>query len=308
MKIALVLSGGGAKGAFQAGVIRGILRKVDEFVCSFGNSTGALISTCIGAREFDFMERVYTKVQTGNIIESVLWDDIPIVGDFIPTPKIPDEVALGYAALRGKTSLYNVKPLMKLVDDTVNFNDIKNSDTEVGYLTTNLDTLADVFFSAKKAQISPKTLMDALEASISMPIFMPPVKIHRKRGSFVDGGLSRNLSGREVLKAKRYREADVVMFISTVPKGKPHSDTREDSIFGIIIKTLWGLSDWNDRNSLYREVLEVRDQVRKDGKEFIFIQPDEELPVKSSLGFIPEEMSQAFDVGLRKAKEVNKLL
>ena len=308
MKIAAGFGGGGAKGAFELGVVRGMQRKVDEYVCAFGCSTGSLVSTCIGTGELDFGERVYTKVQTGNIIKPILWDDVPILGDALPSPDFPEEVMLAYAALKGVDAMYEIEPLMELIDSVVDFKALKNSDVEVGFLTTESDSLTDVFFSSKRANIAANTLRSALLASISIPIYMRPVKIPHKRGRFVDGGLTRHIPGAELLKAKRYKEADVVMLVSPRPKNKSAPQKRKDDIYGTLVHTIAGLTEWNDENSFQRDILIVKAQAEKDGKLFIVVQPDYQLPIANSLRFVPEEMTAAYNIGLAKAKEINKLL
>lgn len=305
MNVGVILSGGGAKGAFEAGFIKGILRKVDEFTIAYGSSTGSLISTCIGLNEFDLMERIYTGVETENILEPNIWDDIAVLGDIFGTLDIPIEVLLGYAVLFKKSTLYSIDPLIKIVDNFVDFNELKASSVDVGYLTTNIDTLESVFFDAKKT--SPKNLRSALFASISMPVFMPPVKIGRK-GRFVDGGVSRHLPGQELLSSPNYDKTDVFIFVSTLPLNFYHDNKVSDNIFDILIATIFGLSDWNDRNSLSNEISVVSGKLEKDGKKLYVVQPDDLLPIKDSLHFNPKEMKALFKLGMQKARSINKLL
>lgn len=305
MKVALSLSGGGAKGAFEAGFIKGILRKVDEFVCSFGNSTGSLISTLVAQKNWNLMTRLYTKIKTGNIIEPILWKDIPILPDLLPPPDIAESALLAAAIIAGRPSIYNIDPLMKIIDDNVDFDDIKDSDCEVGYLTTEWGSMQPKFFSSK-SRISAKTLRKALEASISMPIFMPPVKIKGQTGRYVDGGLYKHIPGTEILNAKRINEADVVILVATCPKYPDTTGKVTKEMVDNIVHTLLGLSDSNDVNSLALEYRRVKEALTT--QKLILVQPDKPLPVAHSLRFVPEEMKAAYDIGMQKAKEVNKLL
>ena len=305
MKIAVALGAGGARGAFEMGVIKGLLPQIDEFVCAFGCSTGSLVATCIGANAFDLGERVYTKSKTGNIIKPLLWDDVPIVGDMLPSPDFPEEVMLAYAAIKGLNAMYNFEPLQDIIHNNINFEELKNSNTEVGYLTTNIETMDSVFFSSKKAGITWQTLEAALFASISVPLYMTPVKIPNKKGKFVDGGLTRHLPGVEILKARRYKEADVVLFISPIPVNKAPPKKRKDNLYGTIISTLDGLSDWNLYNSFHKDILEVKTKVEEDGKRFIVVQPQDVLPIENSLRFVPEETSVLFKMGVELASQIS---
>jgi len=305
MKIALVLAGGGPRGAYQAGVIKGILRKVDEFICAFGNSTGALISTLVAQQNWNLMTRLYTNVKTGNLIEPIIWGDIPLLPDIVDAPDMSEEALLSAAILSGKPNIYNIDPLMKIVDDNVDFNELKEASCEVGYLCAEFCSSQPLFISSK-SRASAKILRSALQASVSMPIYMPSVKIGSRAGRYVDGGLCKHLPGVEVLKAKRFNEADVVMFIATAPVNNIKPKTKNPKMIETIITTLMGLSDSNDANSLEKECLLVK-QALKD-KKFILVQPDTPLPITSSVKFVPEEMKLAYELGIQKAKEVNQLL
>jgi len=305
MKVGLVLSGGGAKGAFEAGVVKGILRKVDEFVFSYGCSTGSLISTCVASEKFDFMTRVYTRVKTGNILSCYFWKDVPIL-NALPSPDLPLEVLLAIAAPLKLPALYNIEPLIELVDSNIDFTALRNAPCEVGYLTSEFDSVKSAFF---KSSTAAKTLRDALFASVSMPVFMPLVNISGKSGRYTDGGLTRHLPGKEVFQAKRYAEADAIIFVSTLPANKGSGPIdKVDEVMGILAHTISGLSDSNDYNSLRYEIAEVGQQVIADGKKFIVVQPDNGLPISNSLRFVPEEMKACYDMGIQKAKAVNKLL
>lgn len=80
-KTALVVSGGGAKGAFAVGVIKYIFKKYRHagwFSITGGTSTGALISPMaalmaapdpMGSDAMDTLEHIYTNVSTSDILE-----------------------------------------------------------------------------------------------------------------------------------------------------------------------------------------------------------------------------------------------
>lgn len=80
-KTALVISGGGAKGAFAVGVIKHLYEKYRNtgwFNITGGSSTGALISPIaallaapdpMGSQAWDTLEHIYTNVSTSDILE-----------------------------------------------------------------------------------------------------------------------------------------------------------------------------------------------------------------------------------------------
>src|SRR6266496_2847586 len=71
MKRALVISGGGSKGAFAVGVIRRLLNTFPnlDFDIYVGTSTGSLIVPFAALKEFDALEALYTTQKTENIIQ-----------------------------------------------------------------------------------------------------------------------------------------------------------------------------------------------------------------------------------------------
>src|SRR5215471_18677321 len=70
MKRALVVSGGGSKGAFAVGVIRRLMTTYPnlDFDIYVGTSTGSLVVPFAALKEFDALETLYTTQHTENII------------------------------------------------------------------------------------------------------------------------------------------------------------------------------------------------------------------------------------------------
>ncbi len=80
-KVGLVISGGGAKGAFAVGVVKHIYKKYRDtgwFNITGGSSTGSLISPMaalmaapdpMGSEAMDTLEHIYTHVSTSDILE-----------------------------------------------------------------------------------------------------------------------------------------------------------------------------------------------------------------------------------------------
>ena len=69
-KIALVISGGGAKGAFAIGVLKFFRTNTTlNFDLVSGTSTGALISPLVVTKDFDLLEFIYSNTQTYQVID-----------------------------------------------------------------------------------------------------------------------------------------------------------------------------------------------------------------------------------------------
>src|ERR1700712_3390536 len=69
MKRALVVSGGGSKGAFAVGVIKKLknLYPYLQFDIYVGTSAGSLVVTFASVEQYDLLEEVYTTVKTTDI-------------------------------------------------------------------------------------------------------------------------------------------------------------------------------------------------------------------------------------------------
>jgi len=72
-KSAIVLSGGGARGAYSAGVVSVVQANTDEIPVVGGTSTGSLISTLIALDNWDLLKQIYNGgVKTENIIRPLV--------------------------------------------------------------------------------------------------------------------------------------------------------------------------------------------------------------------------------------------
>ena len=71
IKRGLVISGGGAWGAFGAGTIAALNKKYDVIG---GISTGALMSPLVALNEFDILKKAYTSVSDKDIFDLYEYD------------------------------------------------------------------------------------------------------------------------------------------------------------------------------------------------------------------------------------------
>jgi len=184
-KRALVISGGGAKGAFAVGAIKALAANAPAttFDIYVGTSTGSLIVPFAAAGALDLLEKMYTTVTTADVIQK------GNVGERI----------------LADNSLFNADPLARLI--TQNFNDdfcnkLLASPKEVYLATTCLQTGDSVYFSTKDAPAgsnanvikagNPDTFRRAVMASACQPVFMPPIEVEkgkRPMRQYVDGGV-----------------------------------------------------------------------------------------------------------------------
>ena len=166
----LAISGGGAKGAFAAGAIRHLMaEKGMRFDLVSGTSTGALIAPFVVAGEVAELLAFYENVREQDILSRR-----PLLLALLLSDAFADSEPLRALidAYFGSERFYDHK---LLAEDAA----------EMFITTVNLQTGKLRYFSQKH---DPKrSILKAILASASMPVYMPPVDIGPYQ--FVDGGV-----------------------------------------------------------------------------------------------------------------------
>jgi predicted acylesterase/phospholipase RssA len=150
MKNALVVSGGGSRGAFAVGAIEVLHEAGKTFDIVAGTSTGALIAPLIVTDDLQLLRSIYSSVRTDDIIRKR--DAVEVLT---------------------KDALYDSHPLWSLINSFI---------TEERYR----QILAS---EADGGPVSRRTLLRAVFASASIPVMMPPVEILEGGDQHVDGGV-----------------------------------------------------------------------------------------------------------------------
>lgn len=211
---ALILSGGGARGAYQVGVLRAVgdiardMKIKNPFHIYTGVSAGAINASFLAAGADDFPTQVenLVKLWSGLRAEQIFRTDIMSLG------KIGFRWMgeLSFGGITGSTpgrALLDTSPLEKLIKDHMDFERSQALVTE-GQLTalglTALDYLTSTAITfvqgredlpdwararrrSRKATIAPEHIM----GSSAIPLLFPPVKIG---SSYFGDGCVRNLA------------------------------------------------------------------------------------------------------------------
>lgn len=268
MNRALVISGGGSKGAFAVGVIKRLLREYPnlDFDSYVGTSTGSLIAPLAAMGAYDLLEELYTSIKTSDIIKK------SNLGDRL-----------------NQHSIFDANPLWSLIEkyyNDENYAILQESGKKIYLTTTCLQTSELVVFTnnptpAQSQHYEVRTLVNAdhfrkaVMASACQPVFMPPIKVNLKvpgeahpHYQFVDGGV-REYAGIQMALDNGSLEIFTIL-LSTGQKVL--LDTEFKTIFPILQQTIDIFTEDVGKNDLivpgqYNEALQYIDAVKKKMKK-----------------------------------------
>lgn len=265
-KKALVVSGGGCKGAFAVGVIKRLAQEFPEieFDIYIGTSTGSLVVPLAAMGNLPLLEKLYTTVRT---------DDIVYGGNIID--RFVNDV-----------SIYDAKPLGNLVKQYYNDQNLLalfNSGKEVFVLTTCLQTAESVAWSTQEPPIiTDYTIMKAKDfaefrraivASANQPVFMQPVEVREGANpvrQYVDGGVREYIGVQLAIDAG----ADEIFAIALSPVRKEDTGIKYGKTFPILQRTMEIFTDdvgYNDirlpklYNKALRYIASVKQKMLSEG-------------------------------------------
>lgn len=155
MKTAFVLSGGGAKGAFQVGVLHALGKLGIRADVIYGTSVGAINAAGMAYDGIDQLMKEWLKVKRRS-----------------------DTLSLNWWKLPWASGIYSTKPLRKKLMPYVT----KPAMLEAVACMVDITTGGVHYVSNKKASIQEYLI--AVEGSSAIPFFMDPVE-----GKWLDGGV-----------------------------------------------------------------------------------------------------------------------
>jgi NTE family protein len=171
-KRALVLPGGGGRGAYQVGVAKALIQEGIEFDLAFGTSVGGLNACFIAQGQLARLEELWNGLRARDVF------------------KFPSASQIASTVLGAKLGLLDTSPLQALLRKELNLHALKSSRTKVGLFTTDLCSLETRLITMDDI-MSSEELLDVLMATAALPLAFPPRHLHGK-GLWVDGGLVKN--------------------------------------------------------------------------------------------------------------------
>ncbi|HEX8327035.1 MAG TPA: patatin-like phospholipase family protein [Hymenobacter sp.] len=228
-KTALVISGGGSKGAFAVGALKYIhenVRPVDQFDVYCGTSTGALIVPLAACGELALLEQQYTTLRQDDLVK------LGTIGN----------LALG-------TSLHDATPLKNKINELLTddrFQRLRAAAAPVMLATVCLQTQQLVYWTTQPApptafydvmQTNNATeLRRAMLASSCQPVLMQPVEVIQGAQpvrQYVDGGVREPTP----LQAAIDQGAETIIAITLSPRQHPADPAKLTQAVAILERT-----------------------------------------------------------------------
>lgn len=181
MKYSLVLEGGGAKGAYQIGVVKALLKAGFEFDVITGTSIGAINAAYLAQGKFDEVYKLWKTLSFSEIFD--------IDGEHIENAmnaKISLDTIKYLSKKLGQTIKekgIDTTKIRKIMETTISEEELRKSDTRFGLVTVCVSDLKpqEVFVE----DIPDGKLIDYLMATSNLPVFQR-ARIDDK--SYLDGG------------------------------------------------------------------------------------------------------------------------
>jgi NTE family protein len=296
-RVALVLQGGGALGAYQAGVYQALHESGIEpdWVC--GVSIGAINSAIIAGnpperrleRLHTFWDRITSRKiwhytpdgdiyrKARNIASSFMTTTLGQPGFFVPHQTNP---WLSAAGARTATSYYDTEPLRQTLLELVDFDMINQKRIRFAVGAVNVLSGNFIYFDNAHDEIIPEHIM----ASGALPPALPMVKVGTD--FFWDGGIVSNTPLQHLLDQEDSLnslvfQVDLFSARGALPRDIQDVASRHKDIM-YSSRTRYNTDVYRKTHNLKARLLKTLAKIPEDQLS------DEERQIKASLGHLPE--------------------
>lgn len=283
-KHALVISGGGSRGAWGVGIAKALVeQKGISYSTVVGTSTGSLMGPLVLDDDFDTLVSAYTSVTQSSIFD---------VNPFKPDGSLRALPSL-WRLITGKQSIGETNNLKKLIYQFVTkdlYNKLKATDKVFGATVTSM----------VKGKPEVKTLhdhsyehiIDWIWASANQPILMTMVK--KDGDAWGDGGMTDYASVEYVVKNNLADHIDVI--IHSAPGIIDQKFDVNSKMFGILLRIIDIFTADVIKGDLEKARLDVK--IEKELTIDFYFMPDELVnKMKNPLVFSKEIMAPALMEG-----------
>ncbi|MFT4566428.1 MAG: NTE family protein [Saprospiraceae bacterium] len=179
-RIALVFSGGGARGAFQIGAWEALQELgLSEYITGvYGTSVGAINGAAFVQQDLDLAKEVWSKLSYNNIFAGISEEDLSLRARKRYYKWVKDAI---------KDRGMDVSPLKEILRSSLKEDVLRENPVDFGLVTYNLTNRSAQYLT--KQDIPQGDLVEYVIASATFPTFQP----HRIEGSlYLDGGIVDN--------------------------------------------------------------------------------------------------------------------
>ncbi len=251
---ALVLGGGGAKGAYQIGAIAALEEAGVTCGHVVGVSIGAINAAMVAQRDIERAGELWDSIRLSDILTA---DALSIAEDAEAVFNQPEKL-LEYFARNSQKSFADISPLKALLARHISEEKVRNSPIRMTLTATRFPTLSCV--EKKVADMEPGTLHQWLLASAAIfPIF-PMQTIGEER--YIDGGFCDNTPVDTAIRAGARR-----IIAIDVGKNRSHSqyDRRPNVTYIRASHPLGGLLSFDSETIARNRILGYNDTMRALG-------------------------------------------
>jgi len=286
----LIMSGGGSKGAFQAGVIEQLNQQGWEPDAVAGISVGALNGVMVATGQSKKLVKIWQGLREEQVLKK----------------RRVDRQAKNYLLHRigvekANLGFFDNSPLKKKLKESVG-----SQFTKHFYCgTVNIETGAYKEHIARPMMV-PWNYLDAVIASTAIPVVFDPVRLDGEL--HVDGGV-RHMN--PIGKILQEHNPDEIIFITTRKFDEPNEVKKVDDVVDVAVQTLNILLEEIFIKDL-REFIRINDLVRQAEEQGAVLkksngepyktytsklyQPDK--PLGDSLNFSNEQANRNINIGL----------
>jgi NTE family protein len=262
----LLLQGGGALGAYQAGVYEGLAEAGVTPNWMVGISIGAVNSAIIAGnppeRRVERLRTFWDQVSAYGTLEPPAWlhplrpffgrmsiatvATFGIPGFFSPRPIYPDFAGSGTLQA---LSYYDTSPLKSTLEELVDFDLINRGDVRLSLGAVNVRTSESRYFDNHKMKIGPEHVM----ASGALPPGFPPILIEGEY--YWDGGIVSNSPMTYIFDEKPMRTALIIQ-VNLFNAHGPTPQTLDEAMARV--KDIQYSSKQRLNNERVRELMELK--------------------------------------------------
>lgn len=293
MKTALVLSGGGAKGAFQAGALQALDDRNVAYQCVAGVSVGALNGVMAASNQIDRMVNIWETVDQDDVYNK---RSLPLI-------------ALQYLAHKigiwsPPKSIYSNEPLYKLLKK-----ELGNVELQIPLTIGRVNLESGNYINA--IQPGSTNFVQQVLASTAIPIVWEPVVIGGK--NYVDGGIRNTTPLKDAIR----NNPDRIIVITNGPLDVFEQKEDLDDIVDIAERSLDIMLDEIFKEDIKR-CIQINKLVQQAGEkgltlqsssgrmlknfELTIISPPE--PLGSPLDFKRQRLNNLLEMGKRTAGDI----